>query len=98
MDNMPQIEIEFIGEESEEILKCLNTLFKTPAGTVALDRNFGLDISFLDMPVKVIENLLALELINKVRVYEPRVKVKTVAIYDIDAKGRVKAKVVVESV
>lgn len=63
-------------DQAEDITNCLQNLILTPAGTVPLDRNFGIDQSLLGYPPEVAKNLLALELIKKASIYEPRVIVK----------------------
>ncbi len=64
---------------SRDVLQCLHTLYSTPAGSVTLDRDFGLDISgILDMPMETAKNRYALEVISKTEKYEPRVRISRV--------------------
>ena len=63
------------SEQKADILRCLNTLYSTPTGTVALDRDFGLDWSVLDLPLERAKGRLTIEIIEKTRKYEPRVEV-----------------------
>ena len=83
--------------EQEDILRCLRNLLMTPAGTAPLDREFGIDQSFLGQPINVAQNLVAVEIIDKVDRYEPRVSVLEVELA-ADAAGQIRAKVVIESV
>lgn len=84
--------------ESEEIIRNLKTLLLTPAGTCPLDRNFGLDNSlFVDMPMSVAKNALAVEIMDKVDKYEPRVTVREVTCTTTGA-GQIIAKVAIASV
>ena len=52
-------------EELRHIADCLNILYRTPVGSVALDRDFGLDWSFLDLPLPDAKARLEAELIQK---------------------------------
>lgn len=67
-------------EESEaaDIRKCLTTLYSVREGEQPLDREFGLKQEFLDQPVPIAKNMLALEVIEKTQRYEKRVKVDKV--------------------
>jgi len=52
----------------------LTTLFSTPEGTCPGDREFGIDISVLDLPPDIVENTLMVELMEKLERYEPSVE------------------------
>lgn len=82
--------------EQEDILRCLRTLIMTPAGTVPLDRDFGIDNSLLGYPVDVAQNLLAVEIIQKVMKYEPRASVLEIEL-EPTTEGLITAKVVITS-
>ncbi len=71
------MEISFLNESEQkaDVLRCLNVLYGTPVGTVALDREFGLDWSALDFPFEIAKGRLTIEIIEKTRRYEPRVEV-----------------------
>jgi len=71
------LKISFVNqsEQKEDILRCLNTLYTTPVGTVALDRSFGLDWSVLDLPLEIAKGRFTIEVIEKTRKYEPRVDI-----------------------
>ena len=49
-----------------------------PAGTCAGDRSYGIDFSIVGMPARAAENLLALELAEKIPLYEPRADIISV--------------------
>ena len=95
---LADIEIAVDGElaERDEILRCIRNLALTPTGTVPLDREFGLDASFMGMPIETAKNLLAIELIEKIDRYEPRASVKEVEL-NTTTDGRITAKVVITS-
>jgi len=95
---LADVEFNIRGElpEAESILRCLRNLFMTPAGTVPLDRDFGIDQTVLGKPIGIAENLFAIEAIEKVERYEPRVSVQEVHLTS-DMNGQIKAKVVITS-
>ena len=59
----------------------LEVLISTPEGTAPLDRNFGLDQSFLSLPPEIAKSLFAQELIAKAEIYIPEISVT-----EIDSK------------
>ena len=91
------VALEFLNEteERKNIAACLRVLYGTPVGSVALDRDFGLDWSFLDLPLPAARAKLENELIRKTMKYEPRVKVREVQWEFEEEAGRMKPKVVV---
>ena len=95
---LTDVDFDVIGElpDSEDVLTCVRMIVMTPAGTVPLDRNFGIDISCLDLPLPVAQNMLTLEVVQKVELYEPRVKVDEVTL-SLTGDGQVTAKVVLSS-
>lgn len=75
-----QMKINLIGfdymdsSEVTEISRNLYALISTPAGTCAGDRSYGLDQDFVSLPAPQAANLLALELAEKISIYESRAK------------------------
>ncbi|MBE0470522.1 MAG: GPW/gp25 family protein [Methyloprofundus sp.] len=61
--------------EIKEILQNVKTILATRKGTVPLDRNFGIDWSFVDQPIAVAQATLSAEVIPQIKRYEPRAKV-----------------------
>lgn len=53
-------------------------LLSTPAGSIPLDRDFGLDMTFLDKPVEVAKSLYTAEVTKKVSIYIKEIKVQEV--------------------
>jgi len=92
------VEFNIRGEipEAEDVLRCLRNLLMTPAGTVPLDRDFGINQAMLGMPLDVAQSLLAVEIIDKVDRYEPRVSVTEVELKP-NVDGQIIAKVVITS-
>lgn len=78
-----QMKFEYNGPEIEDIKRCLSTLYTTRAGQQPLDRNFGLDCTFVGMPIDVAQNMFTLEVIEKTEVYEPRAEVLEVT-FNVD--------------
>lgn len=69
----------FSPEEFANVKLCLETLMSIRAGSQPLDRNLGVDYdAVVGYPLNVAKNMLALEIIDKVNTYEPRVEVKSV--------------------
>ena len=58
----------------EEIAQNIRTLLLTPKGTVPLDRDFGIDLSLLDMPIDIAKARLTAEMAAAINRYEPRAK------------------------
>lgn len=77
----------FSLEEFRDVKRCLETLCSIQAGSQPLDRELGIDYNGITgYPLNIAENMLALELIDKVNVYEPRVEVDSVK-FQSDADG-----------
>lgn len=95
---LQDVEFNIRGEltQQEDILRCLRSLIMTPAGTVPLDREFGIDNSILSQPIDVAESLIAVEIVEKVARYEPRVSAQAVSL-SADVNGQITAKVVIAS-
>lgn len=69
----------FSMEEYRDIKLCLETLFSVRAGSQPLDREFGINLDGIaGYPMDVAQNMLSLEIIEKVGRYEPRVEVDSI--------------------
>lgn len=69
----------FSAEEFADIKRCLETLLAIRAGSQPLDRELGIDYEgVVGYPLDVARNMLSLEIIEKVSIYEPRVQVESV--------------------
>lgn len=77
----------------EEILQNVGIIISTPKGTVPLDRNFGIDISMLDLPIEIAENLLTVQIIEAIQEYEERVQVEKVSYTKNHITGKLEPKV-----
>lgn len=63
------------ASEIQKIQRSVETLLSTAAGTMPMDREFGLNCEFLDYPVDTAANLYALEVTEKIRRYVPEASV-----------------------
>ncbi len=73
----------FSQEEYADIQLCLETLLSVRAGSQPLDREFGIDYDgIVGFPVNVAQNMLSLEIMEKVDKYESRVKADHISFQD----------------
>lgn len=82
------------GSVLEEIIQNVKTLLTTRRWSVPLDRQLGLDMTVLDAPMSRAVAALRVEVIEALRKYEPRCRVKRVD-FDGDTAGRLVPKVTV---
>lgn len=61
--------------EREEIYQNIATILKTIKGTVPLDREFGVDGSYIDLPMPMAMGQWQAEIIDAIERDEPRVRV-----------------------
>ncbi len=80
---------------AEEIMQNVRTICSTPKYSVPMDRLFGVDAEIVDRPTPRAMALIQAEIIQAVRKYEPRCKVKKV-FFDGDVDGKLVAKVRIE--
>ena len=71
--------INFYATDIDEILQNISTIISTPKGSVPLDRAFGVDLSLLDLPLELAQNLFTVQVMEAVQEYEPRAKIKGVS-------------------
>lgn len=94
----PIIEIKFDYSKGymQDIERCLKTLFSTPKGTVALDRDLGIDWGIVDMPIPAAKSMYTVNILQQVRKYEPRVRVEEVRFESIGMEGTLIPRVIVD--
>ena len=68
----------FQGTRNKDILQDLRTLLSITAGTVVLDREFGIETDMLSLPMEIAMNDFSVEAMEKVDRYVPRVMVDEV--------------------
>ena len=61
-----------------EIGRNISVLLATPEGTCAGDRRYGLDWSCVDLPAPMAKNMIALDLAEKLPLYESRADIISV--------------------
>jgi len=98
--DLSDIEISYVygdGTDAErrEIIRNVQTLLTTPIGTCPLYREFGLDVTYLDYPIDLAQNLFAVAAMEAVERWEPRVRVTSVTFESDGIDGRMKAKVMI---
>ena len=81
--------------EAEEIIQNVRTIITTPKYSVPMDRLFGISADVIDRLTPKAMAQLQAEIIQAVRKYEPRCKVKKVT-FDSDEDGKLSVKVRVE--
>ena len=64
--------------EREEIYQNVATILKTIQGSVPLDRDFGVDGSYIDLPMPMAKGQWQAEIIDAIERDEPRVRVLSV--------------------
>lgn len=64
--------------EAEEILQNVITICTTPKFSVPLDREFGIDASLLDDPMTIVGAKYKSEIIQAIRKFEPRARVRRI--------------------
>ena len=80
------------ASEYAEILQNVRTILATPVYSVPLDRSFGVNADFVDMPVPVAKAKIGQEIVTAIRKYEPRVSVTKIT-WEADQDGILKPKV-----
>lgn len=76
----------------EEVIQNVKTILTTPKYSVPLDRNFGIDISFIDKPQNKVKAIIQSEIIQALRKYEKRCKILSVKYFG-NLDGRLDAEV-----
>lgn len=83
----------FSEDELNDINECISNLLSTIAGEQGLDRDFGIETrEIIDVPTEEAENLITLEIIEKIDKYEPRVEVDDIE-FEYNGEGRMITKV-----
>ena len=92
VSTMPE-EINFAPDSVvEEVVQNVRTICSTSKYSVPMDRLFGVDAAIVDRPTPKAMAEIQAELIQAIRKYEPRCKVKKV-MFDGDLDGRLSVKV-----
>lgn len=86
-----QIKVVENTEAAAEIVRCLETLYGTETGEQILDRDFGISLDIIDLPMSVAVAKIAQEIIEKTEKYEPRAEV-----YQVKPVGNANGELVIE--
>lgn len=91
-----KLEFTFAGDSLAELDRQIALLLSTREGTVPLDREFGLDMDFTDMPPEAAKSLYVAEITRKIPKFIPAVRVQGVTWVAAEG-GTLKPKVVITS-
>lgn len=100
MMNIPyefHLEFTFASDALADLHRKISLLLTTPVGTMPLDRDFGVDWSFLDMPTDIARSLFTAEVAEKIQTFIPEVRVEAVE-WMPNTEGQLIPKVVITSV
>lgn len=62
----------------EEVLQNVRTILATRKGSVPLDRDFGLDWTWIDQPMPIAQMRCQIAVIESINKYEPRAEIESV--------------------
>ena len=91
-----KLEFTFAGDAIAELDRQIVLLLSTREGTMPLDREFGINMDFLDMPPEAAKSLYVAEITKKIPQFIPAVRVQGVT-WDPTPAGKLKPKVVITS-
>lgn len=96
MINISNVEISSNTQISQDIIDGLKILWQTPVGTVVLDRDFGVNMSFIDMPIPKAKQMYTVEIITKTKKYEPRISIKKITFVEDPMNGKLNPRIEIE--
>lgn len=91
------LQVDFTATGTNEVIQNVKTILTTPTGTVPFDRDFGIDWSILDLPIREARAKLTVEYIEKIKLYEPRASVKSIS-FEANESGQLIPRVVIDIV
>jgi len=86
--------LEYVGGGVRELDRQIALLLSTREGSIPLDREFGLDLDFVDRPAAVVKSLYTAEVTKKVARFIPSVRVREVQ-WTGTPEGKLQPRVVV---
>ena len=89
----PLINIEFGATGVKEILQNVAFILATPIMSCPLDREFGVDYSFIDAPIDVAKARFTASIVEAITIFEPRVIIEEVVISGDGLHGKLTPKV-----
>ena len=91
-----KLEYTFAADWLAELDRQLALLLSTREGTMPLDRTFGINMDFLDLPIEAAKSLYAAEVTEKVSKFIPEVRVQEIT-WTSNHSGQLSPKVVITS-
>ncbi len=91
-----QLEFTFSADWLAELDRQLALLLSTREGTMPLDREFGLNMDFVDKPPEIAKSLYTAEVTKKVATFIPTVRVQEIT-WNRAEGGQLKPRVVITS-
>ena len=88
------LEYTFSGDWLAALDREMALLLSTREGTMPLDREFGINMDFLDMPQETAKSLYTAEVTKKIPLFIPTVRVKEVT-WSQTESGKLSPKVVI---
>nr|DAQ58876.1 MAG TPA: lysozyme [Caudoviricetes sp.]DAX94783.1 MAG TPA: lysozyme [Caudoviricetes sp.] len=73
-----QLQYTFASDAMAELDRKLSLLYSTREGTMPLDREFGINMDFVDMPPETAKSLYTAEITKKTAKFLPEVRVQAV--------------------
>lgn len=70
------ISMSLSGDALADLRRRLNLMFTTPLGTMPLERAYGIDWSFLDMPTPAAKSLFTAEVADKIQTFFPELRIE----------------------
>ena len=91
-----QLQFTFASDKLAELDRKLALLYSTREGTMPLDREFGINMDFVDMPPEVAKSLYVAEITKKTAQFIPEVRGQSVE-WTHGGEGQFFPKVVITS-
>jgi len=76
--DLTEADVDFGATGLAEILQNVRTILMTPKGSQQMDRSFGMDMSYIDMPMNLVINQLISSAMIALSEYEPRVQLEDI--------------------
>ena len=75
---LTETDVDFGATGLAEILQNVRTILMTPKGSQQMDRNFGMDMSYIDRPMNLVINQLISSAMIALSEYEPRAQLEDI--------------------
>lgn len=87
-------EVDILSDSiTDDEMEELNNLYQTPIGEIPMERDKGIDMTYLSMPPEAAKSLYSVEIIKKTRQYT-NFEVASID-FSSDSEGKITARVVV---